>query len=218
MIARLTAAGLRVAATLTTAPAAHGSPIRAKVRKGGAVERPEGGVGPAAEFDAFYTANASRVTRELAMLTSDPAEARDVAQEAFERAWTRWSLVRGAASPEAWVRTVSRRLAVSRWRRIRNSTVAWRRHGPPTELPELDADHVVLIAALARLPEAQRVAIVLHHLADLPVAQVAQETGLSVSAVKQQLVRGRAALFESLADGGAIGTGEPAIVQREEER
>ena len=61
-------------------------------------------------------------------------------------------------------------------------------------------------------------AIVLHHLADLPVAQVAQESGLSVSAVKQQLVRGRAALADSLADGGAIGTGEAALVRREEER
>ena len=183
-----------------------------------AVDGREGGGDLAAEFDAFYAVSATRIKRQMVLLTGDIAEAEDVTQEAFERAWTRWSLVRDAASPEAWVRTVSRRLAVSRWRRIRNATVAWRRHGPPTEPPELGADHVVLIAALAALPEAQRVAIVLHHLADLPVAQVAQETGLSVSAVKQQLVRGRAALAESLADGGAIGTGEPALVRREEER
>jgi RNA polymerase sigma-70 factor, ECF subfamily len=181
-----------------------------------AVNGREGAVAMAAEFDAFYAVSATRIKRQMVLLTGDVAEAEDVTQEAFERAWTRWPVVRGPGSPEAWVRTVARRLAVSRWRRIRNSTVAWRRHGPPTELPELDADHVALIAALARLPEAQRVAIVLHHLADLPVAQVAQETGLSESAVKQQLVRGRAALTDSLAVGGAIGTGEPALVRPEE--
>ena len=182
-----------------------------------AVDGGEGGVAMAAEFDAFYAVSATRIKRQMVLLTGDVAEAEDVTQEAFERAWMRWSVVRDAASPEAWVRTVSRRLAVSRWRRLRNATMAWRRHGPPTELPELDPDHVALIGALATLPEAQRVAIVLHHLADLPVAQVAQETGVSASAVKQQLVRGRAALAQSLADGHAS-TAEPALVRPDEKR
>ena len=38
------------------------------------------------------------------------------------------------------------------------------------------------------------------HFADLTVAQVAEETGASVAAVKQQLVRGRAAMASILAD------------------
>jgi RNA polymerase sigma-70 factor (ECF subfamily) len=83
---------------------------------------------------------------------------------------------------------------------MRNATLAWARHGPPPELREIDPSHVVLVAALARLPHRQRVAVVLHHLADLPVEEVARETGASVSAVKQQLVRGRAALAGLLAD------------------
>jgi RNA polymerase sigma-70 factor (ECF subfamily) len=78
--------------------------------------------------------------------------------------------------------------------------------------PELDPDHVALIAALATLPRAQRVSIVLHHLADLSVAQVAEETGASVSAVKQQLVRGRAALAGMLADDPPRAAPEPALV------
>jgi len=177
----------------------------------GAVEGREGGAGLAAEFDAFYTSSASRVTRQLVMLTGgNLAEAEDVVQEAFERAWSRWPVVRGLGSPEAWVRTVARRLAVSRWRRARNAAVAWRRHGPLTEPPPLDADHVALIAALTALPETQRVSIVLHHLADLSVTQVALETGQSVSAVKQQLVRGRAAMAASLADTRTIDPGDAA--------
>jgi RNA polymerase sigma-70 factor (ECF subfamily) len=169
-----------------------------------AVEDGQAGGDPAAGFDAFYAVSAPRVVRQLVLLTGDVSKAEDVVQESFERAWLRWSTVREMESPEAWVRTVARRLAVSRWRRVRNASVAWRRHGPPTGQPRVDADHVALVAALAALPEAQRVAIVLHHLADLPVAQVAAETGASVSAVKQQLVRGRTAMAGLLADSAPI--------------
>ena len=183
-----------------------------------AVNDGDGRVGTAAaEFDAFYTVSATRVVRQLMLLTGDVGEAEDVAQEAFERAWLRWSKVRDLESPEAWVRTVSRRLAVSRWRRMRNAAVAWRRYGPPAGQPELDPDHVALIAALAKLPRAQRVSIGLHHLADLPVEQVAEETGASVSAVKQQLVRGRAALAALLDERPTVPAPEPTLVHRTEE-
>jgi RNA polymerase sigma-70 factor, ECF subfamily len=181
-----------------------------------AVDDGEGRVDAAAEFDAFYALSATRVMHQLVLLTGDVAEAEDVVQEAFERAWLRWSTVRDLESPEAWVRTVSRRLAGSRWRRMRNAGVAWRRHGPPAGQPELEPDHVALIAALATLPQAQRVSIVLHHLADLSVAQVAEETGASVSAVKQQLVRGRAALAGLLEDDPPAQAPEPALIHRTE--
>ena len=84
---------------------------------------------------------------------------------------------------------------------MRNSSTAWRRReSRPSPLPD-DVDRVALITALQSLPRAQRVAIVLFHFADLPVAQVAEETGASVAAVKQQLVRGRASMALMLADG-----------------
>ncbi len=148
----------------------------------------------------FYAGTATRVLRQMVLLTGDLAEAEDVTQEAFERAWLRWSTVQDCGSPEAWVRTVARRLAVSRWRRLRNASAAWLRRGATPDSPGLDPERVALLIALGQLPEAQRVAIVLHHLADLPVEQVAKETGASVSAVKQRLVRGRAALAVLLAD------------------
>ena len=154
----------------------------------------------AAEFDLFYGRTAAGILRQLVLLTGDLGEAEDVTAEAFERAWLRWSEVRDYASPEAWVRTTARRLAVSRWRRMRNASAAWLRHGPPPNAPELEPEHVALVSALRRLPQRQRVAIVLHHLADLSVQEVADETGASASAVKQQLARGRVALAELLAD------------------
>jgi RNA polymerase sigma-70 factor (ECF subfamily) len=157
----------------------------------------------ASEFDAFYVGTARRITRQLILLTGDRLEAEDVTQEAFERAWLRWSTVRDCSSPEAWVRTVAQRLAISRWRRVRNAAVAWRRYGPAPNLPELDEQHVALMSALGQLPLQQRRAVVLYHLVDLPVEEVAAETGSSVAAVKKQLERGRAALADLLEDNDA---------------
>jgi RNA polymerase sigma-70 factor (ECF subfamily) len=160
----------------------------------------EGSAG--AEFDGFYAGAAPRIVRQLVFLTGDLAEAEDVTHEAFARAWSRWARVSTYESPEAWVRTVARRLAISRWRKIRNGALAWGRHEADrrAHVPELGADHVALVGALRQLPERQRVAVVLHHLADLTVEQVAAETGSSVSAVKQQLARGRRALATLLDD------------------
>ena len=56
------------------------------------------------------------------------------------------------------------------------------------------------MAALKELPLAQRVAIVLHHVCDLPVREVARETGVPTGTVKARLARGRAALAVALSD------------------
>ena len=157
----------------------------------------------AEDFDAFYAAAAPRLAGQLYLLTGDRDEARDCVQEAFERAWLRWDAVRAMDEPEAWVRTVARRLAVSRWRRVRNAATAWghreQLRPPPGDPPERSADRLSLVAALQRLPEAQRTALVLHYLADLDVAGVAAQTGSTVSAVKTRLSRGRQALAAQLA-------------------
>ena len=50
----------------------------------------------AADFDLFFTRSADSVLRALVVLTGDHAEAEDVMQEAFERAWLRWPEVREA--------------------------------------------------------------------------------------------------------------------------
>ena len=57
-----------------------------------------------------------------------------------------------------------------------------------------------LLAALRLLPAPQREAIALHHLADLPVHEVAEAVGAPVGTVKARLARGRAALAELLSD------------------
>lgn len=153
------------------------------------------------DFDAFYTSCAHRLAGQLYLLTGSRPEAEDCVQEAFERAWLRWGQVSKADSPEAWVRTVARRLAVSRWRRTRNAMTAWNRRAVPDEVDGHDqssSDRLALVEALQQLPPAQRTAIVLHHLCDLDVVAVSRETGQTPSAVKSQLSRGRQRLADLL--------------------
>ena len=155
----------------------------------------------AEEFDAFYTASFARVVGQVHAMIGDRDEAQECVQEAFVRAWSHRAQLEKAHAPEAWVRTTAYRLAVSRWRRVVRS-----RRAPDRALQEShspappDPDRVALVAALRRLPEEQRRAIVLHHLADLPVAEVAAETGAPVGTVKARLSRGRAALAEVLGE------------------
>jgi RNA polymerase sigma-70 factor (ECF subfamily) len=152
------------------------------------------GVADQASFEAFYRASRQRVYACLFALTGDPSEAQDAVHEAYARAWQRWSRLERYDDPEAWVRTVARRVAVSHWRRARNRVIAQRRVGEPTPLPGPDPDTVALVTALGQLPLAQRTAIVLHHLVGLPVAEVAAETGVAEGTVKARLSRGRRTL------------------------
>jgi RNA polymerase sigma-70 factor (ECF subfamily) len=62
---------------------------------------------------------------------------------------------------------------------------------------------VALMRALGQLPVEQRRVLVLHHLCDMPVAEVAEEVGARVGTVKARLSRGRATLRALLAEEGA---------------
>jgi RNA polymerase sigma-70 factor (ECF subfamily) len=152
----------------------------------------------AGRFDDFYQSTYSRLVAYLYAVSGDPNDAQDAAQEAYTRAWQRWKVVGDYADPEQWVRTVGWRIMANRLRHVRRREVAHRRHGPPDSLPGTSEDAVALIAALRRLPAAQRIAVVLFYLLDLSVADIAEQTGSSVGAVKVRLSRGRHALAELL--------------------
>lgn len=150
-------------------------------------------------FDAFYEASFASIVGQIYAMCGNFTEAQECVQEAFVRAWDHRRELDRDQSPEAWVRTVAWRVAVSRWRKAKRLV------GPPSEWSSLlspseppDADHVALIAALKQIPAEHRRAVVLHHICDLSVADVAHETGAAVGTVKARLSRGRAALAKLL--------------------
>ncbi len=159
-----------------------------------------------ADFDEFFAASYPRVISQVYAMIGDRDEAEECVQEAFVRAWQHRRQFDNVQHPEAWVRTTAYRLAVSRWRRV----VRGRR--PPDRAvartgvsPDVSENHVALVEALRKLPEAQRRTIVLHHIADLSVDEVARELGAPVGTIKTRLSRGRAALATLLTDAVSEG-------------
>jgi RNA polymerase sigma-70 factor (ECF subfamily) len=149
-------------------------------------------------FDAFYRGTAQRLVRYAYGLIGDAAEAQDLTQEAYARAWQRWGRLRTYDEPEAWLRMVVTRLATDRWRRL-VVRGAFSRMQPPAEpAPPPSEDTVILVRALRALPLVQRRALVLRYLLDRSVADIADEMDTNVNTVKSWLSRGRAGLAAAL--------------------
>lgn len=150
-------------------------------------------------FDALYAGSFRRLVAQIYAMCGNLAEAQDCVQEAFVRAWDRRRVLDVEQSPEAWIRTVAYRLAVSRWRRAQRALRPPDRSQLRDGTAEPDVSRVELLRALQQLPADQRRAVVLHHLCDMSVRDIATETGAPVGTVKARLSRGRAALAALLA-------------------
>jgi RNA polymerase sigma-70 factor (ECF subfamily) len=144
---------------------------------------------------AVFEASYRRLVGQLYGVCGDLTEAEEVVAEAFARAVQHQRTFVQLDNPEAWLRTVAVNVSRTRWRR-RTSV----RGRDEVRHPALDDDRLVLMAALRKLPAAQREAIALHYLADLPIHEVAAATRAPVGTVKARLSRGRAALAVLLAD------------------
>lgn len=155
-----------------------------------------------AAFDALYEASFRRLVGQVYAMCGNLAEAQDCVQEAFVRAWNARRTLDRDSSPEAWVRTTAYRLAVSRWRRTKLALRLTDRSLQRDSPPEPDVTRVALAQAMAQLPANQRRAIVLYHLADLSVTEVAAEMDVPPGTVKAWLSRGRATLARLLDDQG----------------
>ena len=152
---------------------------------------------------------ARKLPRMLALaqrMLGDAAEAEDVAQDAMLRAWKqapRWTP--GQAKFDTWLHRVGLNLCYDRLRRRRETPTAAPPDRPdPGPAPDrglLAADVGVRVdAALIRLPDRQREAIVLCHYQELTNIEAASLMGVSVDALESLLSRGRRALRHALAD------------------
>lgn len=159
------------------------------------------------DFDAFYATSSRRVLAQIAMMIGSRAEAEDAVSEAYLRAWNRWSKISDYENPEAWVRQVAYRQAVSTWRKAVNRLNAHRRDTTDQRVDAVSPDHVAIVAALREIPADQRRVIVLHHIAGLSVAEIHRETGIPAGTVTTWLARGRRALATHLTESDTLDTG-----------
>ena len=147
-------------------------------------------------FDASYR----RLVVQVFAVVGELTDAEDAVQEAFVKALGHGRAFVALDNPEAWLRTVALNHLRNRWR---HAEVVRRMQGRvqgPTEPLELGPDHVALVEALGRLDLPHRTTVVLHYLADLPVAAVAPELGVPEGTVKTRLARSRQLLAPLLSD------------------
>ncbi|WP_431990855.1 RNA polymerase sigma factor [Streptomyces albogriseolus] len=153
-----------------------------------------------AQFDDFYASTFRRVAGHVYLITGDVHIAEDCTQEAFSRAVPHWEHIRSYDVPFAWVRKVAHNLACSRMRQARRARTALARLGPPAPQPPADEHHVVVVQSVRELPDRYRQVLVMHHLLDLPVRDVAERLGIPEATVKTRLARGRRRLADVLED------------------
>jgi RNA polymerase sigma-70 factor, ECF subfamily len=131
----------------------------------------------------------------------DREEAADALQDALLSAYRNAAGYRGDAAVTTWLHRVVVNACLDRMRRraVRPSVPLGE-----TDVAALSDEHEALEqrldirAALARLPEPQRVAIVLVDLQDLSVAEAAAYLGVAEGTVKSRCSRGRLALARLL--------------------
>ncbi len=147
-------------------------------------------------------------------LTGDAWAADDLVQDTLERACSKWRLWLAGSDLRAWLFTLMHNLYVSQIRyRVRQGDLA-----SPLDLAELEQEPAApastvdsaidLQRCLLRLPEEQRVVLLLVTLEDLSYAEVAKITGVPLGTVMSRLSRARTRLRE-LMDGEGAKTGRP---------
>jgi RNA polymerase sigma-70 factor (ECF subfamily) len=141
-------------------------------------------------------------------LCSDEEDARDVVQDAYLRAWRSIGSFRGDAAFTTWLYRITANCAstfVARRRRLRTEQLPTylepadlHPEAQPEGMAESSADLEQVSRALAELPPKLRAVVVLKDVYDLPHEAIADELGISVSAAKVRLHRGRRRLRDSL--------------------
>ena len=154
-------------------------------------------------FEALYEGSYLRLTLiVLANTRGNIADAEEIVQEAFAKAYAKRDTLLGTTNPEAWVCTVALNIARRRWRRGNTLDRLLGRDRPSPSAAsassDVDANNIDLYLAIRSLPDSQQEAVFLHHLADLSIDEIADRTGTPIGTVKSRLARGRAALADQL--------------------
>ncbi len=152
-------------------------------------------------------------------LTGNDAQAEDIAQEVFLRAYEHFAQLRTSPTAGGWLKTVTTNLTLNHLSRYRRR---WRMFSelraededgapqepvvpvPDTLLADLDVEQKqkLVEAALRKLPEHQRLPLVLYHFEDLSYEEIAVKLHASLAKIKTDIRRGRAALLPLLAASG----------------
>lgn len=173
------------------------------------------------DFTTFMRNYQNMVFSTAVRLVGNEAQAEDISQEVFLKAYEHFDGLQTSPTAGGWLKTVTTNLSLNHLTRYRNR---WRffseftRHGDGGEREETEVEFASpedffggldagekrawLEEALAKLPEHQRVPLVLFHFEDMPYDEIAKRLRVSLSKVKTDILRARAALAQILARSG----------------
>lgn len=129
---------------------------------------------PDHSFEQFFEAQYPGICRALWLGFGEGCDPDDAAQDAFARAFQKWSAVSRLDRPATWVFVVAVRQARRNVRRRHRSMgdSVWATE-PPQPSDDV-ASRLSIVAALDELAPRQRLAIVLRYYADLSVRDIAK--------------------------------------------
>jgi RNA polymerase sigma-70 factor, ECF subfamily len=165
-------------------------------------------------FESFMRAYQNMVFSTAVRLLGNDAEAQDIAQDVFLKAYERFQELSQSPTVGGWLKTVTTNLCLNhlsryraRWRffsemlsRDDDDDATLDIPAPDTMSDKVDeADYRRLLEqALQKLPATQRVPIVLFHFENLTYEEIAAKLDISLSKVKTDIFRGREALRKKL--------------------
>jgi RNA polymerase sigma factor (sigma-70 family) len=147
-------------------------------------------------FEEFFRDEYGRLAKACLLLTGDPHEAEELAQEALARAYERWDRVRQMESPEGYVYRTALNLNRNRLRglRVRSRRASVQTVGAGPEAAA-EARHLVL-QALAALTREQREAVVLVGWLGFDAEEAGRLLGIAPGSVRGRVHRARILLRE----------------------
>jgi RNA polymerase sigma-70 factor (ECF subfamily) len=189
------------------------------------VHHPSTGPDCSSEFTTFMRAYQDMVFSTAARLAGNDRQAEDIAQEVFLRAYEHFAHLRTSATVGGWLKTVTTNLTLNYLSRYRRRWRLFSELGPAaadedssepepgmqpdTLLADLGAEQqrVLIDSALRKLPEHQRLALVLYHFEELSYEEIAIKLHVSLAKVKTDIRRARAALLPVLQSSGIASGG-----------
>ena len=170
-----------------------------------------------AAFTTFMRSYQDMVYTTAIRLLGNPAQAEDISQETFLKAYEHFDDIQTGVGAGGWLKTVATNLSLNHLQRYRKrwsffSELLHRDadgggEATPVDFPAPEdffndfdsADRREWVQqALAKLPDKQRVPLVLYHFEEMPYEEIADRLGVSLAKVKTDILRARQALAHHL--------------------
>ena len=169
--------------------------------------------GDAAAFEALVDTRIDRCYRLAYSILSNDADAADATQDALVSAWRQLPHLRDTAAFDGWLnRIVANAALMARRHRVRLREVSVGPADPGADSPrpepgqnvhgrsEIDqmVDNDAIGRAFDRLRPEDRMILVLHHVEERPVAEIARSLRIPIGTAKWRLHAARAALEKAM--------------------